>query len=130
MDAVIGIDDASDSVRWKAIVCWFSAGNSRGPVAPPAQRTRAARRSPGTRTKNRHRRMPMSCAGSCFGWRYEPVCKQMIVPLSPVLAIPARRLLRCMSPVLAHRVDSLRCRISEAIGAKRTCSGRRERVDL
>jgi hypothetical protein len=39
-------------------------------------------------------------------------------------------LLQCMSQVLAHRVDSLRCRISEAIGAKRTCRERRERVDL
>jgi hypothetical protein len=34
------------------------------------------------------------------------------------------------SPVMALRVDSLRCRISEAIGAKRTCRARRERVDL
>jgi hypothetical protein len=33
-------------------------------------------------------------------------------------------------PVLAHRVDSLRCEGSDAIGAKRTCRERRERVDL
>jgi hypothetical protein len=32
--------------------------------------------------------------------------------------------------VLALHVDSLRRRISEAIGAKRTCRERRERVDL
>src|SRR5260221_14590539 len=31
---------------------------------------------------------------------------------------------------MALRADSLRCRISEAIGAKRTCRERRERVDL
>jgi hypothetical protein len=31
---------------------------------------------------------------------------------------------------LAHCVDSLRCEGSDAIGAKRTCRGRRERVDL
>jgi hypothetical protein len=31
---------------------------------------------------------------------------------------------------LAHRVDSLRCEGSDAIGAKRTCRERRERVDL
>jgi hypothetical protein len=30
----------------------------------------------------------------------------------------------------AHRVDSLRCEGSDAIGAKRTCRERRERVDL
>src|SRR5580693_5217200 len=29
-----------------------------------------------------------------------------------------------------HRVDSLRCEGSDAIGAKRTCRERRERVDL
>jgi hypothetical protein len=29
-----------------------------------------------------------------------------------------------------HRVDSLRCEGSDAIGAKRTCQERRERVDL
>jgi hypothetical protein len=40
------------------------------------------------------------------------------------------RLLHCMSPVVAHRVDSLRCEGSDAIGAKRTCRKRRERVDL
>jgi hypothetical protein len=32
--------------------------------------------------------------------------------------------------LLAHRVDSLRCEGSDAIGAKRTCRERRERVDL
>src|SRR5437899_6020882 len=32
--------------------------------------------------------------------------------------------------LLAHRVDSLRCEGSDAIGAKRTCRQRRERVDL
>jgi hypothetical protein len=31
---------------------------------------------------------------------------------------------------VAHRVDSLRCEGSDAIGAKRTCRERRERVDL
>jgi hypothetical protein len=35
-----------------------------------------------------------------------------------------------MSPVVAHRVDSLRCEGSDAIGAKRTCRERRKRVDL
>jgi hypothetical protein len=35
-----------------------------------------------------------------------------------------------MSPVLAHRVDSLRCEGSDAIGAKRTCRERRKQVDL
>jgi hypothetical protein len=30
---------------------------------------------------------------------------------------------------MAHRVDSLRCEGSDAIGAKRTCRERRERVD-
>ena len=33
-------------------------------------------------------------------------------------------------PQLAHRVESLRCEGSDAIGAKRTCRERRERVDL
>jgi hypothetical protein len=33
-------------------------------------------------------------------------------------------------PRLYHRVDSLRCEGSDAIGAKRTCRERRERVDL
>src|SRR5258708_20689742 len=32
--------------------------------------------------------------------------------------------------LLAHRVDSPRCESSDAIGAKRTCRERRERVDL
>src|SRR6202047_1236335 len=32
--------------------------------------------------------------------------------------------------LLAHRVDSLRCEGSDAIGPKRTCRERRERVDL
>jgi len=32
--------------------------------------------------------------------------------------------------LVAHRVDSLRCEGSDAIGAKRTCRERRERVDL
>jgi hypothetical protein len=31
---------------------------------------------------------------------------------------------------MAHRVESLRCEGSEAIGAKRTCRERRKRVDL
>ena len=31
---------------------------------------------------------------------------------------------------MAHRVESLRCEGSDAIGAKRTCRERRERVDL
>ncbi len=39
-------------------------------------------------------------------------------------------LLQCVSQVLAHRVDSLRCEGSDAIGAKRTCRERQERVDL
>src|SRR6202022_346718 len=38
-------------------------------------------------------------------------------------------LLRCMSQLLAHRVDSLRCEGSDAMGAKRTCRERRERLD-
>jgi hypothetical protein len=33
-------------------------------------------------------------------------------------------------PRLYHRVDSLRCEGSDAIGAKRTCRERWERVDL
>src|SRR3984893_14832345 len=36
----------------------------------------------------------------------------------------------CSAPQLAHRVDSRRCEGSDAIGAKRTCRERRERVDL
>src|SRR3984893_11209903 len=32
--------------------------------------------------------------------------------------------------LMAHRVESLRCEGSDAIGAKRTCRERRERVDL
>jgi hypothetical protein len=32
--------------------------------------------------------------------------------------------------LLAHRVDSLRCEGSDAMGAKRTCREHRERVDL
>jgi len=36
--------------------------------------------------------------------------------------------LRCIRSLLAPRVISLRCRISEAIGAKRTCREHRERV--
>jgi hypothetical protein len=35
-----------------------------------------------------------------------------------------------LTSVIAHRVDSLRCEGSDAIGAKRTCRERRERVDL
>jgi hypothetical protein len=35
-----------------------------------------------------------------------------------------------MSPQFAHRVELLRCEGSDAIGAKRTCRERRERVDL
>jgi hypothetical protein len=31
---------------------------------------------------------------------------------------------------MAHRVESLRCEGSDAIGTKRTCRERRERVDL
>src|ERR1700730_4784109 len=31
---------------------------------------------------------------------------------------------------MAHRVDSLRCEGSDAVGAKRTCRERRKRVDL
>jgi hypothetical protein len=45
-------------------------------------------------------------------------------------SIDPRRLLRCRSLLVAHRVDSLRCEGSDAIGAKRTCRERRERVDL
>jgi Protein of unknown function (DUF1236) len=33
-------------------------------------------------------------------------------------------------PVMAHRVESLRCEGSDAIGAKRACRERRKRVDL
>ena len=43
---------------------------------------------------------------------------------------PSENFVRCMSPVMAHRVESLRCEGSDAIGAKRTCRERRERVDL
>ena len=39
-------------------------------------------------------------------------------------------LLHCICRLVAHRVDSLRCEGSDAIGAKRTCRERRERVDL
>jgi hypothetical protein len=35
----------------------------------------------------------------------------------------------CSQPLMAHRVESLRCEGSEAIGAKWTCRERRERVD-
>jgi hypothetical protein len=39
-------------------------------------------------------------------------------------------LLHCVSPVMAHRVDSLRCEGSDAIGAKRTCrEGRSDEDD-
>jgi hypothetical protein len=31
---------------------------------------------------------------------------------------------------MAHRVESLRCEGSDAIGAKRTCRERRKRIDL
>ena len=41
-----------------------------------------------------------------------------------------RSLLRCICLLVAHRVDSLRCEGSDAIGAKRKCRKRRERVDL
>jgi len=57
----------------------------------------------------------------------------LIVP--PTLPPPRRRgdrialfVLRCIRSLLAPRVISLRCRISEAIGAKRTCREHRERV--
>jgi hypothetical protein len=43
-----------------------------------------------------------------------------------ILITSAKRLLQQS----AHRVDSLRCEGSDAIGAKRTCRERRERVDL
>ena len=36
----------------------------------------------------------------------------------------------CSGRLLAHRVESLWCEGSDAIGAKRTCRERRERVDL
>jgi len=36
----------------------------------------------------------------------------------------------CSRQLLAHRIESLRCEGSDAIGAKRTCRERRERVDL
>jgi hypothetical protein len=39
-------------------------------------------------------------------------------------------LLQCISPQVAHRVDSLRCEGSDAMETKRTCRERRERVDL
>jgi hypothetical protein len=44
--------------------------------------------------------------------------------------IDARHLPDCYGPQMAHRVDSLRCEGSDAIGAKRKCRERRERVDL
>jgi hypothetical protein len=42
----------------------------------------------------------------------------------------ARQCCTCSRRLVAHRVDSLRCEGSDAIGAKRTCRERRERVDL
>src|SRR6516225_4645798 len=42
----------------------------------------------------------------------------------------AERCCTCSGLLLAHRVESLRCEGSDAIGAKRTCRERRERVDL
>jgi len=36
----------------------------------------------------------------------------------------------CSGPVMAQSVESLRCEVSDAIGAKRTCRERRERVAL
>jgi hypothetical protein len=39
-----------------------------------------------------------------------------------------RRFATC--PLLAHRVESLRCEGSDAMRAKRTCRERRKRVDL
>jgi hypothetical protein len=36
----------------------------------------------------------------------------------------------CSRLLVAHRVESLRCEGSDAIGAKRTCRELRERVDL
>jgi putative ABC transport system substrate-binding protein len=41
-----------------------------------------------------------------------------------------RFLLQCICLLLAHSVEPLRCEGSDAIGAKRTCRGRRERVDV
>jgi hypothetical protein len=38
-------------------------------------------------------------------------------------------LLRRIRSLMAHRVESLRCEGSDAIGAKRTCRERRERLD-
>jgi hypothetical protein len=39
-------------------------------------------------------------------------------------------LLHCICRFMAHRIESLRSEGSDAIGAKRTCRERRERVDL
>jgi hypothetical protein len=39
-------------------------------------------------------------------------------------------LLHCISPVVGHSVELLRCEGSDAIGAKRTFRERRKRVDL
>jgi hypothetical protein len=44
--------------------------------------------------------------------------------------IPFLRSRKWQCRLLAHRVDLLRCEGSDAIGAKRTCRERRERVDL
>jgi hypothetical protein len=53
-----------------------------------------------------------------------------LLALADEVSNRARTLLHCMSPQFAHRVESLRCEGSDAIGAKRTCRERRERVDL
>src|ERR1700720_1757643 len=51
-------------------------------------------------------------------------------PVSLSLQLVHVIFLRCTNPLLAHRADSLRCEGSDVIGAKRTCRGRRERVNL
>jgi hypothetical protein len=53
------------------------------------------------------------------------LCPEDSTQDGPQLATIAKRF-----SAMAHRVESLRCEGSDAIGAKRTCRERRERVDL
>src|ERR1700736_1379181 len=68
-----------------------------------------------------------------------PPCSELVSPTSRTAAVRTRMPGGVggaeprgspLSRSLAHRVDSLRCEGSDAIGAKRTCRERRERVDL
>jgi hypothetical protein len=69
--------------------------------------TTAAAQEPGARQTIWGLRPMWLCRGSARGLSWDTICR-----------------------VVAHRVDSLRCEGSDAIGAKRTCRERRERVDL